>query len=55
MRARTDRVHSYRVRIAMSGRVRKDFAASFLTGRFLVPSGIAILLIAIVVWLLRGR
>jgi len=39
----------------MSGRLRNDLGASFLTGRFLVPTAIAILLVAIVVWLVRGH
>jgi len=39
----------------MSGRLRNDLGASFLTGRFLVPTVIAVLLIAVVVWLVRGR
>ncbi len=39
----------------MSGRLRNDFGASFLTRRFLIPTGIGILLIAIVVWLVRGH
>ena len=54
MCARTHRIHPYRF-TAMSGRLRNDLGASFLTGRFLVPTVIAILLVAIVVWLVRGH
>jgi hypothetical protein len=39
----------------MSGRVRKDLAASFLTPRFLVPAIVVVLLLAAAVWVLRGR
>lgn len=57
MRARAHRIHPYRrpLPAAVSGRLRNDFGASFLTGRFLVPTAIAILLVALVVWLVRGR
>jgi hypothetical protein len=39
----------------MSGRVRKDLSASFLTGRFVIPVVVAILVLAVVVWLVRGH
>ena len=55
MCARADRIHLYRRPATMSGRLRNDLGASFLTGRFLVPTAIAILLVAIVVWLVRGH
>ena len=55
MRSRTDGIHSHGVRPAMSGRVRKDLSASFLTGRFVIPVVVTILVAALVVWLVRGR
>jgi hypothetical protein len=55
MRARTDRIHPYGRPTAMSGRLRNDLRASLLTRRFLVPTGTIILLVAIVVWLVRGH
>jgi len=39
----------------MSGRVRKDLAASFLTGRFLIPILVGVLALVLVIWLIRGR
>lgn len=39
----------------MSGRVGKDFAAAFLRARFLVPLAAAILGLALLLWLIRGR
>jgi hypothetical protein len=55
MRARTDRIHAYRSRPAMSGRVRKDLGATFLRGRFLIPTVIGIVILAVVIWLIRGH
>lgn len=54
MRARTDRIHALGIRGAMSGRVRKDLGASLLTGRFVIPAVVVIVLVAVVVWLARG-
>jgi len=39
----------------MSGRVRKDLRASFLTGRFLIPTLVGILVLALIIWMIRGR
>jgi hypothetical protein len=55
MCARTDRIHSYLTRLAMSGRVRKDLGAAFLRGRFVIPTVVGIIGLALVVWLIRGR
>lgn len=39
----------------MSGRVRKDFVASFLTARFLIPVVLGIVVVAVIIWLVRQR
>lgn len=39
----------------MSGRIRNDVSASFLTPRFVVPALAVILILAVVLWFFKGR
>lgn len=39
----------------MSGRIRKDFMASVLTARLLVPLVLVVLALALIAWLLLRR
>ncbi len=39
----------------MSGRIRQGFAASFGRPRFVGPVVVAIFVLAVIVWMLRGR
>ncbi len=38
----------------MSGRIKKDVSASFFTARFLLPVIVAVFVLALILWLLRG-